>query len=229
MIHNDKIFSTRHAEKEQQIEDPPAEFSLLQVELLAVPCDKEDLCADVSFIPMSPLVNNCDTFALGKYKCDDKIFLPIACAQDELKLLSSLYILGYIEFDVLCNLNCLEKKLFQNSSLPCFDRYSFYAIGKYDMHGECMVHWIYICSDLCNSVVVHEHILVENCANTKHVLSSSPSFVYLTQDLSQEREPYQQQPSRTIFTLHRVPMMQTSSTHLSKPRKVCRFAARKGE
>jgi hypothetical protein len=135
-----------------------------------------------------------------------------------LKLLSSLHTLGYIEFDVLCNLNYLEKKLFPNSSLPCFDRCSFYAIGKYDTYGESTVHQIYICSDLRNFVIMHEHDLVENCANTKYVLSNSPSFVYLTQYLSQERGPYQQQPNRTIFTL---PMMQTSCTHSSKPRMIC--------
>jgi hypothetical protein len=53
------------------IAEPPTEFSLSQVELLVVPHDKKDFCAYVSFISMPQLLNNCDTFALEKYKYDD--------------------------------------------------------------------------------------------------------------------------------------------------------------
>ena len=42
---------------------------------------------------------------------ENNIFVPIASVHDELKLLSSLNTLGYIEFDVLCNLNNLKEKL----------------------------------------------------------------------------------------------------------------------
>jgi hypothetical protein len=56
-----------------------------------------------------------------EYKLDVVASNPINCAKirtfnpitsdDKLKFLSSLNTLGYIEFDVLCNLNNLEEKL----------------------------------------------------------------------------------------------------------------------
>jgi hypothetical protein len=42
----------------------------------------------------------------------------LSSAHDELKLLSYLNTLGYIEFDVLCNLNNLEEKLSLSAELP---------------------------------------------------------------------------------------------------------------
>jgi hypothetical protein len=51
-------------------------------------------------------VNKCDTFGSKPYEyAEDKPCHPITCAQDELKLMFSLNILGYIKFDILCNLN----------------------------------------------------------------------------------------------------------------------------
>ena len=38
--------------------------------------------------------------------------IHVASDTDEMKLLSSLHTLGYIEFDVLCNLRNLKEKLF---------------------------------------------------------------------------------------------------------------------
>ena len=105
--------------------------------------------------------------------------------KEALELISSLNTLGYIEFDVLSNLKCLEKKFIYNSSFPCFDRCSLYAIGKHDTHGEYVVHRIYICSDL-SSFVVHEHVHVEAYANNNHDLSSFSSFVLLQQIQPQE-------------------------------------------
>ena len=43
---------------------------------------------------------------------ENKHVIHIATKIDEFKLLSSLHTLGYIEFDVLCNLDCLEESLF---------------------------------------------------------------------------------------------------------------------
>ena len=121
MTHNVQNLSTLHANEEQHIGEPTADFSLSQNELLVVPCDKEDLCTDDPFTPMPQVANKCDTFGLGPNKCaEEKIFHPITCAQDELNLLSSLNTLGYIEFDILCNLNCLKEKLKFDSSLPSF-------------------------------------------------------------------------------------------------------------
>ena len=55
-----------------------------------------------------------------KTYAENNPFLPITCVHDKLKLLSSLNTLGYIEFNVLCNLNNLKKKIFMNADLPWF-------------------------------------------------------------------------------------------------------------
>jgi hypothetical protein len=50
-----------------------------------------------------------------------KCFIPITCAHDEQQLFSSLNTLSYIEFDILCNLNCLEERLFAYPEFVMFD------------------------------------------------------------------------------------------------------------
>ena len=50
----------------------------------------------------------------------NKHVIHIATKTDELKLLSYLHTLGYIEFDVLYNLDCLEESLFKYVDLPWF-------------------------------------------------------------------------------------------------------------
>jgi len=60
---------------------------------------------------MPQLVNEHDAFVLEPNTCvENKNLLPIAAEKDELKLLSSLDTLGYIEFDTLCALCTLEEK-----------------------------------------------------------------------------------------------------------------------
>jgi hypothetical protein len=51
---------------------------------------------------------------------------------DELKLLSSINTLGCIEFDVLCNLNNLEKKLPFSADLPWLSKHTYHVIGRYN-------------------------------------------------------------------------------------------------
>ena len=61
-----------------------------------VSCDKEELC---------------DIITLERNSCvENIILLPIESENDELKLLSSLNTLGYIEFDNLCTLSSLKEK-----------------------------------------------------------------------------------------------------------------------
>jgi hypothetical protein len=60
-----------------------------------------------------------------------RTFNPITSVHDELKLLSSLNTLGYIEFDVLCNLNNLEEKPF-SADLPWLSKHTYYVIGRYN-------------------------------------------------------------------------------------------------
>ena len=88
-------FSTNHGMIEQILVEPSLDLPLSQIDLLDIPCEKDDLhdhehestepptCAELKH------VNHIDN------------------GMNELKLLSSLKTLGYIEFDVLCNLSDL--------------------------------------------------------------------------------------------------------------------------
>ena len=151
--------------------EPTADFPLSQNDLLVVPCDKEDLCADDSFTPVPQVVNKSDTFGLEPYKyAKEKLFHPIICAQDELNLLSSLNTLGYIEFDILCNLNCPKEKLKFDSGLPSFKQCSLHAIGKYSSKGKYLVHKVYICSNLKYPYGLQYLERIGGCTNTNNVL-----------------------------------------------------------
>ena len=91
---------------------------LSQAEVHDVSCHKEELSEIDSFIPMPLLVHVNDTHALEPYtSAENKVFIPIPSAPDEQKLLSSLNILGYIEFDTLCALSSLEEK-FECAEFP---------------------------------------------------------------------------------------------------------------
>ena len=145
--------------------------------MLVVPCDKENLCVDASFTPISQVVNNCDTFCLEPSICaEEKLFHPITCAQDELKLLSSLNTLGYIEFDILCDLNYLEEKLSAYSELTYLSNYTYHFIGKYNCKGEYLVHKVYICSNLKYPFGLQFNGQIGGCTNTNDVLQSFSSF-----------------------------------------------------
>lgn len=140
-------------------EDPPhnstdimpsdnSELPLLQEDCLVVPCDKEELCDDNTTISMPQLENKLDVVASNPINCAEmRTFNPITSVHDELKLLSSLNILGYIEFDVLCNLNNLEEKLSFSVDFPCLSKHIYHVTGRYNWKGEYMVHRVYICSN----------------------------------------------------------------------------------
>jgi hypothetical protein len=129
--HQDQTqLSTYHATREQQIVEIIADLPLLHGDLLVDPCDKEELCDHTSLKSTTQLV-----YGHVKSDLNDEhvVFPHVRCVNnenEELKLISSLNTLGYTEFDILCNPNCLEKKLFQNCILPIFDHCSFYGIGK---------------------------------------------------------------------------------------------------
>jgi len=158
----------------------------------AAPCEKERLCDDLSTISMPQIMNKHDFVALESITCaENNIFLPIANFHDELKLLSSLNTLGYIEFDVLCNLNNLKKKIFMNADLPWFARNTYHFIGKYDTKGEYMVHRVYICSNMKSTYVGKQYDQLEGCTNANHITSSSSCFSMFAlkqQDQLQEGE-----------------------------------------
>ena len=95
-------FSTNHAIIEQLLVEPSLDLSPSHDNLLEVPCDKEELIDDTLVLHV-----------LEPTTCaENKHVIHIATKTDELKLLSSLHTLGYIEFDILCNLDCLEESLF---------------------------------------------------------------------------------------------------------------------
>jgi hypothetical protein len=79
---------------------------------------------------------------------------PITSVHDELKLLSSLNTLGYIEFDVLCNLNNLEEKLSFSADLPRLFKHTYHVIGIYNWKEKYMVHRVYICSNMKSPFVM---------------------------------------------------------------------------
>jgi hypothetical protein len=90
-----------------------SDLPLSHDDCLVIPCDKEELCDDNAIIFMPRLKNKLDIVASDPVNCVEiRTFNPIASVYDELKLLSPLNTLGYIEFYGICNLNNLEDKFF---------------------------------------------------------------------------------------------------------------------
>jgi hypothetical protein len=112
-------FSTIHAMIEQILVEPSLNLPLSQDDLLGVPCDKFYLHDDICVIPMQPLMNDHAICVLESNTCaESKHIIHNASDVDELKLLSCLNTLGYIEFDVMCNLSYLVEKLYAYADLP---------------------------------------------------------------------------------------------------------------
>ena len=103
--------STNDANK---VLEPSMDFTSSNDEYFIDLCDKQS----AMIIPMPQLVKETDSFVLDQNTCaENKKLLPIASQKDELKLLSSLNTLGYMEFDDSCNQCCLEEGLHGNSEL----------------------------------------------------------------------------------------------------------------
>jgi hypothetical protein len=123
-------YSTNHAFIEQLLVEPTIDPSLSQNDFLDVPCHKDDLCDNAFAIHV-----------LKPHTCAEITHvIHITSANDELKMLSSLNTLDYTEFDVFCNLNCLEDRLVQYADLPWFSRHTYHAIGKYNNKGQYMCY-----------------------------------------------------------------------------------------
>ena len=130
-------FSTNHAIIEQLLVEPSLDLSLSHDNLLEVLCDKDELVNDASVLHV-----------LEPVTCaENKHVIHIATKTDEFKLLSYLHTLDYIEFDILCNLYCLEESLFKYVDLPWFSKHTYLVIGKYNK-GQYMIHRVYICSNM---------------------------------------------------------------------------------
>ena len=104
-----------------------------------------DVCDATYVIPMQPLIQEHAICLLESNICtENRHFLHIASDVDEPKLLSSLSTLGYIEFDVLCNLSYLEEKLFGYADFPWFSRHTYHVVGKYNNNRQYMIQRVYI-------------------------------------------------------------------------------------
>ena len=102
-----------------------------QDDLLDVPCDKDDFHNDIYVIPMQSLKNDHAICVLKLSTCaENRLVIHNASEVDELKLLSSLNTLGYIEFDVPCNLSSLEEKLYSYADLPWFFRHTYHVLAN---------------------------------------------------------------------------------------------------
>ncbi len=86
--------------------EPIAEMPLSQVDLLYVPCDKEELCDNASLISMPQLVNE-HAISSVSLCTDFKHVVHIATDVEEHKLITSLNTLGYVQFDNFCELDNL--------------------------------------------------------------------------------------------------------------------------
>ena len=104
-----------------------------------------DVCDATYVITIQPLIQEHAMYLLESNTCaENRHFLHIASDVDELKLLSFLSTLGYIELDVLCNPSFLEEKLFGYADLPWFSRHTYHVVGKYNNNGQYMIQRVYI-------------------------------------------------------------------------------------
>jgi hypothetical protein len=91
--------STTPASLEQSLVEHVAEFPLLQDDYKIVPCDKEKLCYHASLISTAQLVHGHDNSILDDTHAEVRCVHCIASEKEELKIISSLSCLCYIEFD----------------------------------------------------------------------------------------------------------------------------------
>ena len=102
--------------------------------------------------------------------------LPIASVTDELKLLSSLNTLDYIEFDNLCTLSSLKEK-FICAELPWLHRCIYHFIGRYNCKGEYVVHRVCMCLNLNSPFAMRQYDQFEGCNIYNNIMWRNPNFV----------------------------------------------------
>jgi hypothetical protein len=101
------------------------ELPLLHDDCTGNSCDKKELCDDSSITYMPQLEHKLDIVSSNPINyAKIRTFNPITSVHDELKLLSSLNTLGYVEFDVLCNLNNSKEKLSFSVDLPWLSKHT---------------------------------------------------------------------------------------------------------
>jgi hypothetical protein len=152
-------------------------------------------------------MNDLDTSVFYSPTCAEiKQLVHITCYTNELNLLSSLDKFGYIEYDVPCDLNIVEKTMFCQTKLPLLTINNFHATGSYD-NGVFTVHRVYICSDLNPHSIMQQYEQVESDNNTNPIMSSFSTLIFKKQVYFQEGE--------------HCCLPKISSTMALKPRTVC--------
>jgi hypothetical protein len=106
-----------------------------------------------------------------------KHLIHVTCDTNELNLLHSLDTFVYSKYDVPCDLNIVEKRMFCQTKLPLLIRNNFHAISSYD-NGVFMVHRVYICSNLNPHSIMQQYYQVESDSNTNHIISYSSTSVF---------------------------------------------------
>lgn len=101
------------------------------------------------------------------------------------------------EFDDLCELNNLKKKLFARSDFPCPTNMIFHIISNYNYKGVYLVHRVYIYLNLKIPLFHNETCCVEDHNSANISFSSSSICANELQVCSQEGECCGQ-PNTTI-------------------------------
>ncbi len=158
------------------IEQPLMVIPLSQVDLIVVPCDKEELCDNALLISIPQLVNEHAIPTVNSYCADFKHDIHIANEVGERELLSSFNTLGYVRFDDFCEFDNLKEKLFAKSDLPCPTNTIFHIFGEYNDSKIYLVHRVYICSDLKPPVDVDKTCKLERHVIANNIISSLSCF-----------------------------------------------------
>jgi hypothetical protein len=152
-------------------------------------------------------MNEFDTSISDSPTCAEiKHLVHVTCDTNELNLLSSLYTFDYIEYDVPCDLNIVEKRMFWQTKLPLLTRNNFYAIGSYD-NGVFMVHRVYICSYWNPHSIMQQYDQIESNNKTNPIMSNFSTLVFKKNIHFQEGE--------------HCCLPKISSTMTLKPRTIC--------
>jgi hypothetical protein len=150
------------------------ELLLLHDDCTSNSCDKKELCYDSSFTYIPRFEHKLGIVSSNLVNCAEiRTFNSITSALDELKLLSSLNTLDFIEFYVLCNLNNLGEKFSFTADFPWLSKHTYHVIGKYTCKGDYIVHRVYICSNMKSPFVMKQHDQLEGYVKANHITSCS--------------------------------------------------------
>ena len=165
-----------------------ASFATLPLSLAAcISYDNKELHDNVVYSPMTKLTHQHVKPILNGIRDASKHVHCLVSKKDELELLSSFNTLGYIEFDILCNLNCLKEKLQFDSNLLSFYHCLLHAIGESDRKGEYLVHKVYIGSHMNASMGLQGHDDIMGCTNANDDLYIDPLILFLCNRFSHKK------------------------------------------